>query len=201
VLDQLAQDPLALDRELDWVVKKRLLDRTLADALPGIPLDEAWARLAAFGELNALVEARAPGLELAEAPSIERALEPVVGKRTLARAARELPATLALSDFPAVRTAWLRLKLVDLRYHEISVEGGYYDWLERDGLVAREFAEDDVERAANDPPPRTRARIRGDFVRRATTYRACRVGWDRVVIEPRGEAARTIWLSDPYRFD
>jgi proteasome accessory factor A len=204
VLDQLAQDPLALDRELDWVVKKRLLDRTLADALPGIPLDEAWARLAAFGELNALVERRAPHLDLPPgmgAAELEGRLAAALGARAVARATRSLPPGLGLEPFPEVRRAWLRLKLVDLRYHEVSVEGGYFDWLERDGLVAREFTEPELERALVEPPARTRARIRSDFVRRATSFRACRVGWDRIVIEPRGEPARTIRIADPYAFD
>jgi hypothetical protein len=204
VLDQLGHDPMALDRELDWVMKKRLLDRTLEDALPGVPLDEAWARLAAFGELNAALEKQAPALELAldaTPESVERELTQALGPRVVARARRALPASLPLAQFPAVRAAWLRLKIVDLKYHEISVEGGFYDWLERDGLVARELGEDELERAQSEPPPRTRARIRGDFVRRSTIYRACRVGWDRVVIEPRGEKSRTIWLKDPYRFD
>ena len=41
---------------------------------------------------------------------------------------------LSLEDFPAARRAWLRLKVVDLKYHELSTEGGYFDWLEKDGL-------------------------------------------------------------------
>lgn len=204
VLDQLAQDPLALDRELDWVVKKRLLDRTLEDALPGHPLDEGWARLATFGPLNALVEAREPGLVFepgTDAARVAARLTEVLGQGELARAQAKLGPTLSLADFPGVRAAWLRLKTVDLRYHEISVEGGYYDWLERDGLVARVVTDADVERAASEAPARTRARIRGDFVRRSTSFRACRVGWDRVVFEPRGDSERTVWLTDPYRFD
>lgn len=205
VLDQLGHDPLALDRELDWVVKKRLLDRTLEDALPGLPLDEGWARLAAFGALNALVEARAPGLSLEtgldEAKVAER-LEALLGRAAVARAKAGLAPALSLADYPAVRAAWRRLKTVDLGYHEVSVQGGFYDWLERDGLVARELSEEELDRAASEPPPRTRARIRADFVRRAGSYRACRVGWDRVVFEPRGGAGeQTIALADPYRFE
>ena len=43
----------------------------------------------------------------------------------------------------------------------------------------------------------------GSLVRQMqpATFRSCRVGWDRIVIEARGDAPRTISLSDPYRFE
>jgi proteasome accessory factor A len=199
VLDQLEHDPLALDRELDWALKKRLLDRTLEAALPGLPLEAAWERLQAFGPANAALEKSAPELELGSAdPSALLAAR--LGERAFERLTRELPAGLSWADFPAARRAWLRLKVVDLSYHEVSVAGGAYDWLLRDGLVTRALAPEEVERALATPPPRTRARIRGEHVKNAASYASCRVGWDRVVIEPRGEPARTISLADAYRF-
>jgi hypothetical protein len=200
VLDQLEQDPMALDRELDWVLKKKLLDRTLAEALAGMPVDAAWRRLADFGAANAALEAHAPDEELAT-NDVPKRLEERLGRERFAALSQKLPPSLSWSDFGPVRRAWLRLKVVDLRYHEVSVEGGYYDWFVRDGLVVRALEPDDVQRALHDAPPRTRARIRGDFVKNASSYLACRVGWDKVVIEPRGEPVKTISLADPYRFE
>ncbi len=199
VLDQLEQDPMALDRELDWVLKKRFLDRTLAEELPGVPLDAAWRRLADFGAANAALEAAAPDVDFSGSAEPAAVLDARLGAAKVAALARSLPAGLSWSDFAPVRRAWLRLKVVDLRYHEVSVEGGYYDWFLKDGLVVRALEAEDVERALTDPPPGTRARIRSEFVRNAPNYLACRVGWDKVVIEPRGESARTISLADPYR--
>jgi proteasome accessory factor A len=197
VLDQLAQDPLSLDRELDWVLKKRLLDRTLEEALP----EDGWAKLATFGAINAALEESSPDIELPASggDAVRAAVVAALGARAAARLERGLPADVSWSQLPAVREAWLRIKLADLRYHEISVEGGFYDWFAKDGLVARVLEPGAIERALHDPPADTRARIRGEFVRNAASYRACRVGWDRVVIEPRGEPPRTISLEDPYK--
>ncbi len=201
VLDQLAQDPMALDRELDWVLKRRLLDRTLAEALPDLSPAVAWRRLEEMGPINAALEADAPDVELSSQAPVEQVLVERLGKDRVYALTRTLPRGLTLEDFRAVRQAWLRLKVIDLRYHEVSVEGGFYDWLAKDGLVARVLAADEVERALFDPPPRTRAKIRGDYVKNSSSYLACRVGWDRVVIEPRGEPSRTIDLKDAYRFE
>jgi proteasome accessory factor A len=204
VLDQLGQGPQGLDRELDWVLKKRILDRTLEDALPGVELEAAWDRIVLWGSVNAALEAKAPEEEFPGelvGPAVLEVLRAKLGPRRVAKLARRLPPDVAWTDFPAVRRAWLRLKVVDLRYHELSREGGYYDWFQRDGLVARELTAEEIARAETDPPQKTRARIRGDFVKKAPSYRACKVGWDRVVIEPRGEPKRTISLADPYRFE
>lgn len=201
VLDQLEQDAMALDRELDWVLKKRFLDRTLEEALPGLPLEVAWKRLVDFGATNAALEVVAPSVAFDGTGEPEKVLLAELGPERLARLARSLPAGLTWSDFAPVRRAWLRLKVVDLRYHEVSTEGGYYDWFLKDGLVVRALEKDEVERAMSEPPPRTRAKLRAEFVKNGHNYLACRVGWDRVVIEPRGEATRTISLADPYRFE
>jgi len=200
VLDQLEQDPLALDHELDWVLKKRLLDRTLKDELPQVGLALAWKQLEAAGPANAIIEELAPDLDLGE-EGIELTLVERLGVEGSGRVTDALPREISWPEFARLRRAWLRLKVVDLRYHELSVEGGFFDWLAKDGLVQRVLADDEVARALQDPPQRTRARIRGDYVRNAGNYHACKVGWDRVVVEPRGERARTISLSDAYRFE
>src|SRR5690606_8686374 len=67
-LERLEQDPRGLDRELDWAIKLRLLssalEEALDDALPG-GADRAWSLLAAWGPVNALLEAHAPGAAFA----------------------------------------------------------------------------------------------------------------------------------------
>src|SRR5439155_9019034 len=99
VLDQLEQDPMALDRELDWVLKKRFLDRTLGEALPGLPLEVAWKRLADFGAANEALEKAAPDIDFEGTAEPARVVEAHLGPERAAALARSLPAGLSWADF------------------------------------------------------------------------------------------------------
>lgn len=203
VLDALADQADTLDRELDWVIKRKLLSVTLEASLPDRPVERAWADLAAWGPVNALVERRAPGVDFPGdgPPEVELTLAAALGGRAFRQAARHVArAGLAWDDFAPVRRAWLRLKVVDLRYHEISAEGGFHDWLAEAGRVARLLDPADVTAAESHPPRATRASIRGRWVGRSTTRTPVRVGWDRIVVEERGDP-RTIRLDDPYQHE
>jgi proteasome accessory factor A len=56
---------------------------------------------------------------------------------------------------------------MDLQYHDIQRKRSLYHLLERSGAVEREFTDDDVELAKATPPPDTRARMRGEFIKLA----------------------------------
>jgi proteasome accessory factor A len=105
VLTRLAADPMAPRREVDWVVKKTLIDRYLVKH--GAQLDDP------------------------------------------------------------------RAALLDLQYHEVGSDRGLYPLLVRHGEVETLVRPEAVERAMHEPPQTTRARIRGDFVRRANLR-----GWE-----------------------
>ena len=200
VLDALAEAPASLDSELDWVMKRRLMRAVLHDAWPDLEEGVAWARLRAWGRANALVEARAAALDLhpeTPGPVVRSRLRGHLGWR-FARLARLVERDgLDWAEFPRVREVWLRLKTVDLRYHEISREGGYYDWLAKARQVTSVLDPARVAAAAKEPPPRTRAAARGAWVRRVGQGRV-RVGWEQVKLEQDGQV-KTIALSDPYR--
>ena len=105
ILRRLAEDPLAPHREVDWVIKKTLLDRYLAE--------------------------RGRGLD-----------DPRAG-------------------------------LLDLQYHDVVSDRGLYFLLARRGEVETLVSDEAVEHARHYPPETTRARLRGDFVRRANLR-----GWE-----------------------
>ena len=202
VLDRLEDDPRTLDQELDWVIKLRLLATTLAAALPGRDESAAWATLAAWGPVNALLEQHAPAEsldDLGRGTRVAARVRTVLGWWAFRRAARTVArAKLDWAELPAVRAAWLRLKALDLRYHELSREGGPFDRLAEAGRIARIVDPQRVARARVEPPARTRAAIRGAWIRRGNV----RVGWDRVVIQGAdGEPRRTVPLDDPYAHD
>ena len=99
VLDRLADDPMSLGRELDWVIKRHMLER--------------------------YIERKGTGWN-----------DP-------------------------------RVFMMDLQYHDIQRDRGLYYLLERAGAVERVFDDAAVDRAKTEPPPDTRARMRGEFIKLA----------------------------------
>jgi proteasome accessory factor A len=130
VLTGLAQDPPGAHREVDWVIKKGLIDRYLVRH--GCGLDDP------------------------------------------------------------------RVSLLDLQYHDIASDRGLYHLLARRGEVQTLVRDDIVERAGQHPPQTTRARLRGDFVRRAKL-----LGWDYEVdwayVRMMRPTSETIVCADPFR--
>jgi proteasome accessory factor A len=129
-VSRLETDPLSLDREVDWVIKHRLIE--------------------AF------------------------------------RAKHDLPLGSP------------RVALVDLQYHDISRERGLFHKLERRGLVERMCNDTDIETAIDQPPQTTRARLRGEFIRRAKERkRDYTVDW--VHLKLNDQAQRTVLCKDPFK--
>ena len=125
-----SQDLSLVDRELDWVIKLRLIERYRAKH--GIALDD---------------------------PRVAR---------------------------------------LDLAYHDISRTEGLYNLLAARGLVDRVVGDLDVFEATALPPQTTRAKLRGDFVRRAQQARRdYTVDW--VHLKLNDQAQRTVLCKDPFR--
>jgi len=60
-----------------------------------------------------------------------------------------------------------RVFMLDLQYHDIRMDRGFYYMLERRGAVERILTDDEIEKARTEPPQDTRARMRGDFIKLA----------------------------------
>jgi proteasome accessory factor A len=129
-ISTIENDPLKLDREVDWVIKYRLLE--------------------AFG------------------------------------ARHDLP----LGD--------ARVQLLDLQYHDISRERSPFYKLQDRGLVERMCLDVDIESAIENPPQTTRARLRGEFIKKAKERkRDYTVDW--VHLKLNDQAQRTVLCKDPFR--
>jgi proteasome accessory factor A len=129
-VETIERDPLALDREVDWVIKYRLIE--------------------AF------------------------------------RARHDLSLGHA------------RVAALDLQYHDISRTRGVFTRLESAGAVERLTTPSDVERAVNEPPQTTRARLRGEFIKRAKERkRDYTVDW--VHLKLNDQAQRTVLCKDPFK--
>ena len=129
-LTTIADDPLKLDREVDWVIKYKLL--------------EAY------------------------------------------RSRHDL----SLAD--------PRVALVDLQYHDIHRQRSLFYSMQRRGLVERICDDHDIAAAVETPPQTTRARLRGEFIRKAKEKRRdFTVDW--VHLKLNDQAQRTVLCKDPFR--
>jgi proteasome accessory factor A len=127
---KLADDPFKLDREIDWVIKHRLIE--------------------AYREKH--------GLPLSHP----------------------------------------RVALVDLQYHDINRSRGLFYKLQDKGMVERTCVDDDIDEAVETPPQTTRARLRGEFIRKAKERkRDYTVDW--VHLKLNDQAQRTVLCKDPFK--
>jgi proteasome accessory factor A len=130
-LDGLATDPLSLDREVDWVIKHKLIDAYRERG--GLPLSHP------------------------------------------------------------------KVALIDLQYHDVSRDRGLFYRLQDRGLVERMCTDDVIDRALNEPPQTTRAKLRGEFIKRAQERRRdFTVDW--VHLKLNDQAQRTVLCKDPFKF-
>ncbi|NMR20718.1 Pup--protein ligase [Cellulomonas fimi] len=91
-----------------------------------------------------------------------------------------------------------RIARLDLAYHDISRTEGLYNLLAARGMVERVTTDLEVFEATATPPQTTRAKLRGDFVRRAQEARRdYTVDW--VHLKLNDQAQRTVLCKDPFR--
>jgi proteasome accessory factor A len=90
-----------------------------------------------------------------------------------------------------------RVAQIDLAYHDIHRRRGLYYLLARSGRVERAVSDLEVFEAKSVPPQTTRAKLRGDFVRRAQERRRdFTVDW--VHLKLNDQAQRTVLCKDPF---
>jgi proteasome accessory factor A len=91
-----------------------------------------------------------------------------------------------------------RIAQLDLTYHDISRSRGLYYLLQSRGAVRRVADDTAIKDAVDAPPQTTRAKLRGDFVRRAQELgRDYTVDWVHLKLNDR--AHQTILCKDPFR--
>jgi len=130
-LEGLEKDPFSLDRECDWIIKHRLIERYRERH--GVPLTHP------------------------------------------------------------------KVALMDLQYHDVSRERGLFYRMQARGLVERTCTDEDIERAIDEPPQTTRARLRGEFIKRAKERRRdFTVDW--VHLKLNDQAQRTVLCKDPFKW-
>ncbi len=91
-----------------------------------------------------------------------------------------------------------RVAQVDLAYHDLRRNRGLYAVMEKRGQVDRVVGDLEIFEAKETPPQTTRARLRGEFIRRAQEKRRdFTVDW--VHLKLNDQAQRTVLCKDPFR--
>jgi proteasome accessory factor A len=91
-----------------------------------------------------------------------------------------------------------RVAQIDLAYHDVHRDRGLYYLLQKRSAVERVARDIDIFEAKSVPPQTTRARLRGEFIRRAQEKRRdFTVDW--VHLKLNDQAQRTVLCKDPFR--
>ncbi len=91
-----------------------------------------------------------------------------------------------------------KVALMDLQYHDVNRERGLFYVMQARDLVERVCTDDAIDLAIEEPPQTTRARLRGEFIRRAKERkRDYTVDW--VHLKLNDQAQRTVLCKDPFK--
>ncbi|MCF2527428.1 Pup--protein ligase [Streptomycetaceae bacterium NBC_01309] len=91
-----------------------------------------------------------------------------------------------------------RVAQIDLAYHDIHRRRGLYYLMERRGQIERIGQDVKIFEAKSVPPQTTRARLRGEFIKKAQEQRRdFTVDW--VHLKLNDQAQRTVLCKDPFR--
>ncbi len=91
-----------------------------------------------------------------------------------------------------------RVQLLDLQYHDIRRSQGVFYRMQDRGLLERTLTDDQMMAAIETPPQTTRAKLRGDFIKRAKERkRDYTVDW--VHLKLNDQAQRTVLCKDPFK--
>ncbi|MCD4686498.1 MAG: proteasome accessory factor PafA2 family protein [Anaerolineae bacterium] len=169
VIDTLQTDNRqALTRKLDWAIKKQVLDRYVASQ------GTTWEDVAQWQ------------------PVIEKAVK--VGTPQLATALVE-NAGLPLAEYEKQREVYFTLRRLDLEYHDVHYAGanaGLFYRLQNGGHVERLLTEEEVEARIQEPPPDTRAWLRGKVVEKFSAH-IIGADWSYLRLRYAGTNANTIY--------
>ncbi|MCB2223020.1 MAG: proteasome accessory factor PafA2 [Actinobacteria bacterium] len=91
-----------------------------------------------------------------------------------------------------------KLRLLDLQYHDVEPARGLYDRLAAAGTMRRVFTDDEIERAADEPPERTRAYFRGRCIARFPGD-VVAANWDSMIFDVGEDSLKRVPMMEPLR--
>ncbi len=91
-----------------------------------------------------------------------------------------------------------KLALIDLQYHDVRQDKGLYYRLVKSGKMELLATEEEVRRAANEPPEDTRAYFRGSCIRRYPDAITA-ASWDSIIFDVGTDALQRVPMREPLR--
>ncbi|HEV2636596.1 MAG TPA: Pup--protein ligase [Actinocrinis sp.] len=150
--------------------------------------DRRDLRTGTVAKVLELWERTLDAIEEADLSKIEREIDWVIKYRLIQRYQEKHGLTIANP----------RIAQLDLAYHDINRRRGLYYVMERRGLVERITRDLDIYTAKSIPPQNTRAKLRGEFIKKAQEQRRdFTVDW--VHLKLNDQAQRTVLCKDPFR--
>jgi hypothetical protein len=168
-LASLAENPAYLWGQVDWVTKKTLLDRIVFPA-------SSWKTLNRWGALFETLRFSVPHPLWLSRLSC-RQVSAVLGpwrRRAFA------PLLADEREYQRQRALYLAAAKLELRYHEVSRRGGYFQQLRQEGEIVSLVDDDDALAAQREPPAGTRAAIRGRAIALAEDPRDLEASWETI---------------------
>jgi proteasome accessory factor A len=91
-----------------------------------------------------------------------------------------------------------KVALMDLQYHDVSRDRGLFYRMQQRDLVDRVCTDAEIDEAVDEPPQTTRAKLRGEFIKKAKERRRdFTVDW--VHLKLNDQAQRTVLCKDPFK--
>jgi proteasome accessory factor A len=96
--------------------------------------------------------------------------------------------------------SWLdpKLRMLDLQYHDVHPARSLYQRLVKNGRIRRMFTDDEVRRAAVEPPEGTRAWFRGRCVEKYGDAIVA-ANWDSLIFDAGEDVLRRVPMMEPLR--
>lgn len=200
-LSRLEKDSSSLNKEIDWIIKKWLMDSYKERFNFSIEELNRWI----------FIIKKIKSLRLEEALFFQKKLNPHFD--VISFLAERLSQTdfhdikrharlqeLNLQHYFKASQLFHGLLERDLKYHDIKQDRGIFYILQGKGFIKRlkgNLLDKDIARAMHYPPPETRAKIRGDFIRMLVDEKlAGSAGWDNLTLF--GKHPQKIPLLHPF---
>jgi hypothetical protein len=203
-LEVLERDPMQLDRKIDWAIKKNLVDRYLKKT------EYDWTRLEDWGKVIKKIKFQGIEKETVmqsvspqDGDNFVRCLRNNMNRIDFAELENYCKVSgLDLNEYPKVEAVFHDMFQRDIKFHDIRQDKGLYYLLRRKGYIDDPPIPDleaRIERAKMEAPQNTRARIRGDFIKKVLREDLNGgVDWDSLCIYE--DQIEKIDIPDPFQF-
>ncbi|MEQ8189017.1 MAG: proteasome accessory factor PafA2 family protein [Candidatus Eremiobacterota bacterium] len=192
ILNSLEINPHLLYKELDWVAKKDLMNEVLR-GMEDISFSSRVLKW--FKIFRDKFQEECTIMDEEELLTAVKEKLSFLEKRTFKSFLKHEGITCR--KFMEKFLIYCQLQKIDLKYHELNKDSGYYYKLLNSGLIRRVACDEDIKNAKLNPPSDTRAGIRGNLVKfLVANSLSAMIGWDDVLISDHG---KHIYFPEPFQ--